>query len=167
MPASMFPPRSFAWPLVGLAAFAAAASCEQEPTTIGSGGGTATSASGFAPLPFGSGGCAEAAGGAPPIVCDPLHGSVSFSVDVAPIFSGCAREVCHDAIDRRSVVDVPSSQCAAEVLVVPGHPESSYLLRKLRGDGMCCGERMPPGEPPIGDADFEAIVAWICQDAPE
>jgi hypothetical protein len=45
--------------------------------------------------------------------------------------------------------------------VVPGHPESSVLMFRLRGQGV---RKMPPDEP-LPDADLELIERWILEGA--
>jgi hypothetical protein len=60
------------------------------------------------------------------------------------------------------LVGHPSYVKPANILVVPGHPEESFLVRKLRGeleDGE--GVRMPYHLPPLSEAQIEAIEAWI------
>jgi len=44
------------------------------------------------------------------------------------------------------------------VIVVPGRPDESLLIRKLRGQA---GARMPMGRPPLPDATIEKIAKWI------
>lgn len=44
--------------------------------------------------------------------------------------------------------------------VVPGHPESSLLYRKLTDDGVC-GARMPLNAPRVPDEERELIRRWI------
>jgi len=52
---------------------------------------------------------------------------------------------------------------ADRVRVVPGHPEASELVRRIRGQAL---PRMPFDGPPYLDADeIELIVAWIVQGA--
>jgi hypothetical protein len=45
--------------------------------------------------------------------------------------------------------------------VIPGQPEASLLLRRLRGEG---ARRMPPDEP-LPRADIELIERWIREGA--
>jgi hypothetical protein len=47
--------------------------------------------------------------------------------------------------------------------VVPGHPEASELVRRIRGQAL---PRMPfDGPPYLSEADIALIVAWIRQGA--
>ncbi|MBL9023044.1 MAG: hypothetical protein JNL21_12650 [Myxococcales bacterium] len=138
----------------------------------GSGGsatGVGTTSSGsFGPGTTGGETCLPSAeGGAAPAPCDTDHPPVSYATDVAPLLAGCAGELCHGPIAAKDLVGVPSSECGDQLLVEVGHPESSYLVSKLRGQRMCCGERMPPNAPPLSDSATAAIVAWICQGAPD
>ena len=47
------------------------------------------------------------------------------------------------------------------VLVKPGDPESSFLLRVLRGDADIRGAHMPPGGPRLSNSETEVITRWI------
>ncbi|MGB5104368.1 MAG: hypothetical protein WBO04_13780 [Steroidobacteraceae bacterium] len=52
---------------------------------------------------------------------------------------------------------------ADRVRVVPGHPEASELVRRIRGQAL---PRMPfDGPPHLDAAEIELIVAWIRQGA--
>jgi hypothetical protein len=68
-----------------------------------------------------------------------------------------------------SLVDRPSTQNAGHTLVVPGDPDASYLMCKLRGS--CderIGSRMPPvGTPPLAAEDIAVVEAWIAAGAME
>jgi hypothetical protein len=82
---------------------------------------------------------------------------------------------CHDAstpsagldlssavLARDNLLDGPSGQCSpARTLVVAGSPETSYLINKLTGVGMCSGQRMPRGRPPLSDTQIDDVRAWI------
>ncbi len=62
-----------------------------------------------------------------------------------------------------SLVDRPSTQVADRTLVVPGDPDASWLMCKLRHD---CDDRIgsrmpPPGAPELADEDLAVIEAWI------
>jgi hypothetical protein len=45
--------------------------------------------------------------------------------------------------------------------VLPGHPESSYIILKLRGDPRIVGERMPFGGPYLSASDIQMVQDWI------
>jgi hypothetical protein len=99
--------------------------------------------------------------------CAGLDGGVTYSADIAPILAGCKGELCHDAPSWATLVDVRSKECCgSRVLVTPGDPGASYILNKLRGLGMCNGERMPRGKTPLSDAQIALFESWICQGAP-
>ena len=51
-----------------------------------------------------------------------------------------------------AIVDVPSAAKPDYKLIAPGDPVNSYLLMKIRGDGIA-GDRMPPGEGPRAGGD--------------
>lgn len=67
-----------------------------------------------------------------------------------------------------SLVDAPSSQDPTRALVVPGDPDGSYLMCKLRAS--CddrVGTRMPPvGAPALTSEEIAVIEAWIEDGAP-
>ena len=65
-----------------------------------------------------------------------------------------------------ALVDVPSAQRPGAVLVIPGDPESSYLVRKLEGRDIN-GLRMPRNGPPyLTDGQITVIRRWIEIGAP-
>jgi hypothetical protein len=100
-------------------------------------------------------------------VCVAL-GTRSFSRDIVPLFNGCAGEICHD-FGQGAIIDqigVPSIECCGKAtIIVPGHPETSYVLNKLTGTNMCGGRQMPLDQPPYGASDIQTIADWICQGA--
>jgi hypothetical protein len=65
-----------------------------------------------------------------------------------------------------ALVNVPSRERPGAVLVVPGDPESSYLIRKLEGRDIN-GVRMPFNTPPyLTDGQILVIRRWIETGAP-
>lgn len=60
------------------------------------------------------------------------------------------------------LVNVESS--AGGVLVVPGDPASSVLMRRLRGEG---GARMPLHFTPLSAEEVQKIIDWIVVGAPD
>jgi len=91
-----------------------------------------------------------------------------FSRDVAPLFNGCAGEICHGfgggAISQQ--VGVPAEECCNEIqMIEPGHPERSYVLMKLKGQDLCGGRPMPLDRPSFTAQDIQAVADWICQGA--
>lgn len=90
--------------------------------------------------------------------------------DLAPILAArCAK--CH--AERSLMGPAPEGyqlnsydatlSTADRVRVVPGHPDASELVRRIRGQAL---PRMPFDGPPYLDAaDAELIVAWIARGA--
>jgi hypothetical protein len=85
----------------------------------------------------------------------------------------------HPALDlsststRIDVVGVPSTSAHGLVLVTPGDPSASFLMRKLTNDLPDTGELgspMPTGEAirwqQIPDAELELVRCWIAGGAP-
>lgn len=110
--------------------------------------------------------------------CVACGAGVSFARDVVPVFvDSCAGSTCHSG--RRPAADMslePSQaygnlvNVAADcgpIRVVPGAPESSYLIDKLRGRSLCRGQQMPLREPPLSDATIRTLENWICAGAPD
>lgn len=98
----------------------------------------------------------------------------SFAADIVPIFSreGCTFGGCHGAPIQANLnlssspytalVNVPSSQ-TAELRVIPGNANASYLVKKLEGRASV-GERMPVGAQ-LSATDLTNIKNWINQGA--
>jgi hypothetical protein len=47
-------------------------------------------------------------------------------------------------------------------LATAGDVSASYLLHKLRGEGMCAGVRMPLGRTFLTPRELAIVEAWIC-----
>ena len=106
---------------------------------------------------------------APTVKPDP-----SFATDIVPIFSreGCTFGGCHGAPIQAdlnlssspytALVNVASSQ-TAELRVIPGNADGSYLVKKLEGRASV-GERMPVGTQ-LSATDLTNIKNWINQGA--
>lgn len=62
------------------------------------------------------------------------------------------------------LVDRPSTQVPARKRVVPGDPDASYLLEKVRSERPSVGVRMPPAAPLPADS-IELIRSWIAAGA--
>ena len=128
-------------------------------------------------------------GGAPPKpACKPpATPSVSFSMDIQPIFNrSCALPTCHigpvpagtqdltAGVAYSQSVNVPSTQEPRLKRVKPGFPDDSYLVRKLQGGPNISGVLMPngcPGVPQNGAQcltadEIAAIVQWVTECAP-
>jgi len=91
-----------------------------------------------------------------------------FANDIVPLFSDCGGEICHSfaAGGIAQQIGVPATECCGQIAVIePGHPESSYLLNKLSGHGLCDGAQMPIGRMAFSPGDLRVISDWICQGA--
>jgi len=126
--------------------------------------------------------------------CDePLSDITGPSPNLTPTFSSISSEIfqttdlagrtscitCHTNVGRTpagnlnlagdayaALVNIGSLQRAGAVLVVPGDPESSYLIRKLEGRDIT-GLRMPRNGPPyLTDGQITVIRRWIEVGAP-
>jgi hypothetical protein len=99
----------------------------------------------------------------------------SFAADVYPIFLAAGCPDCHDASSPSAGLNLSSAsaahanlvgqaggECAPpRALVAPLSPETSYLINKLTGVGMCSGLRMPRGRTPLTDGEIDLVRAWI------
>jgi hypothetical protein len=85
----------------------------------------------------------------------------------------CGFSGCHDSFTAAGDLDLSTAQasfdelvnvvslCGTAVLVVPGNPNSSYLMDKL-GDGATpCGAVMPIGASQLSDNELADIRSWI------
>jgi len=63
-------------------------------------------------------------------------------------------------------VNVASRQRPSATRVVPGDPDSSYLIHKLEGGPNIAGVRMPPNGPYLQDGQVLVIRRWIEIGAP-
>lgn len=126
--------------------------------------------------------------------CDePLSDITGPSPNLQPSFSSISTEIfqttdlagrtscitCHTNVGRApagnlnlagdpyaALVNVTSAQRAGAVLVIPGDPDSSYLVRKLEGRDIN-GLRMPRNGPPyMTDGQITVIRRWIEVGAP-
>jgi Planctomycete cytochrome C len=60
------------------------------------------------------------------------------------------------------LVNVASSEKSGAIRVIPGDPENSYLVQKLRGDVGIVGLRMPRNGPPyLTDDQINLVKQWI------
>jgi hypothetical protein len=57
-----------------------------------------------------------------------------------------------------------SAGCGSQILVSPGHPETSLFYLKL-SEGPVCGSRMPLGGDLFTDAQREMVRSWIAAGA--
>ncbi len=129
--------------------------------------------------------------GEPPcLLTDPPSCTVSYAQNIQPIYNrSCATSTaCHigptsgaglqlqQGVSFAASVNRPSTQLPRVLLVDPGDPDASYLLRKVEfGPGVVFGLQMPQGCPgaPQGGAvcptadEISAIRTWIIECAPD
>jgi hypothetical protein len=99
----------------------------------------------------------------------------STGITVEAVFeTNCGNSICHDPdqpaagldlvspdVESRTV-DIASSDanCGSEILVIPGDPDGSYMLQKIRGRPGICGGQMPVTT--LLDAEDTAVIEqWI------
>jgi hypothetical protein len=116
------------------------------------------------------------------------------SPDLTPTFSSIQKEifetadangrqactVCHTNVGRTpagglnlvagssyaTLVNAASLGKPGEVLVIPGNPDASYLVKKLEGDSDITGKRMPRNGPPyLTSGQILVIRRWIQEGA--
>lgn len=113
------------------------------------------------PALFGAPGTGGGAGG----------GSCSLDVHADILVPSCGADGCHGAgssqldLDLASegfearLVDAPAQGCDGRRLVVPGDPDTSYLIEKIEGTPEC-GDRMPIiGE--LTQEELTCIRLWV------
>jgi hypothetical protein len=127
-------------------------------------------------------------GGPPKTACTtPPSTSVSFSMDIQPIFNrSCALPSCHvppvpaqgqdlsAGVAYSQLVNVASTEQPKLERVKPGKPQDSYLVRKIEGGPNISGVMMPNGCPasPLAGAqcltpdEMAAIGQWVTECAP-
>jgi hypothetical protein len=117
-----------------------------------------------------------------PVVDDPVETRVikdspSFASDIQEIFArrGCAAGSCHGsgagsltltssaAVSYGNLVNIASTG-TAEILVIPGNANDSYLVKKLEGR-QSAGAQMPRGGAALDNIDLSNIKNWINQGA--
>jgi hypothetical protein len=106
--------------------------------------------------------------------------ALTFSQIQAGIFNpSCAKSGCHTSaaaagslvleagLSYAQIVGRPAQEAAQLDYVLPGNPEASYLLKKVRGDPDISGSRMPRDGPPYLTAQqIAGLAAWIQAGAP-
>lgn len=152
------------------------ASTTGEPGTGGTGGGGALAGGGPATGGAAVGG-AGGGGGSNVDACPPGLPVVSFAADVQPILTqSCAKTNCHkgsapdvgldlaEGNAHADIVDVTTAQCGqTRKRIIPGDPEESYLLDKVRGVDLCDkSSRMPLLAAKLSEEKITTIQAWIC-----
>jgi hypothetical protein len=91
-----------------------------------------------------------------------------FAQDIVPLFNSCAGEICHSFAGGAiaTQIGIPALECCNEIAMIdPGHPERSYVLKKLIGQNLCAGSAMPLDQPAFPTDDLQAVSDWICQGA--
>jgi hypothetical protein len=110
-----------------------------------------------------------------PVVPEPALSSIHENV----FTRSCIAGACHDSSSPAAALDLSTAAAAYEglvgkptlivpekMLVVPGDPDGSFLIAKLRGElGPDEGEPMPYANPPLHDDVIGAIEAWIASGA--
>jgi len=71
------------------------------------------------------------------------------------------------AVSYANLVGVASTGKPGAVRVIPGDPDSSYIIHKLQGSSDIAGVRMPRGNGPfLTDGQILVIKRWIANGAP-
>ena len=95
----------------------------------------------------------------------------------------CATSGCHDAIDKAGeldlseaqvsydqMVNVPSRNPVAKasgwIMVLPGDPDRSFLMRKMVSPGLGEGDPMPSAAQQLNQYYVDLIATWIANGAP-
>jgi hypothetical protein len=129
-------------------------------------------------LAAGSYGCGDPAT-SPDVKVDPTFTSIK-----ANIFTkNCTTSSCHGTLGQRaglvlegtddvvyaSLVNAAAANPVAEtkglVRVLPGKPDSSFLMIKLTGPGEGEGERMPYQNSSLNQGAIDAVRTWIANGA--
>ena len=93
--------------------------------------------------------------------------TVSFAIDIAPIFiskcNGChyAATQVSGGLQFNTFTQVLKGGDTGPV-VLPGKPDESLIVRKLRG---LEGARMPMGRPALPDSQIQLVATWIKEGA--
>jgi hypothetical protein len=95
---------------------------------------------------------------------DPPYPGVTFVM--YPTASAC--DAYHNVVNKAATTPSPLGQCTGMLLVDPGKPDTSLLLRKIEGTQPLCGMPMPLNTPGLGtsDATVQKLRAWIAAGAP-
>lgn len=113
----------------------------------------------------------------PPGQANP-NATISYANDILPLFlrEGCLAAECHGGGFPASGYDLRSYETSfgqgieARIFglcdIVPGDPDSSYLIEKI-GPSPRFGERMPNMRPPLEEEDIALIREWILEGAPD
>ena len=89
-----------------------------------------------------------------------------YTVKVKPILdANCGR--CHESMTHRGGLNIDTRASLLKggrdgVVVVPGDPANSLLIKLIRHEGPPKDPMpMPPNKPKISDADIATVTAWI------
>jgi len=69
-------------------------------------------------------------------------------------------DLASPGVDAR-LVNVLAADCPGEVVVTPGKPDTSFLIRKLEDEKPTCGTRMPREDKGLPSGDIKCIRDWI------
>lgn len=112
---------------------------------------------------------------------EPTFSSIQHDIFEAPDSSGRKNcTACHSSIGRTpsggfsldhdvaydNIVRVASNRKTGAIRIVPGDPESSYLVQKVEGAQGIVGVRMPFGGPYLSDGQILILRRWIELGAP-
>lgn len=89
------------------------------------------------------------------------HETVSFALDVAPILVARCNN-CHVLDNRGNLAFANFQQLLRSGIVTPGKPESSSLVRRIKGEET---PRMPQNAPPLSDDQIAKIETWVREGA--
>ena len=95
--------------------------------------------------------------------CVPCHRAGAFAVPKTSLY--LTADVAYN-----SLVGVAADETCAGILVVPGGPSQSYLIKKLTEQPPCSGVQMPMAYEapfmPLTSAQMATIESWIATGAP-
>ena len=87
--------------------------------------------------------------------------SCAFSACHSSAASASAGLQLHDEASLLALIDKPASQDSSKLLIVPGAPEESYLIHKMRGENMAAAtDSMPPGTT-LCETKIALVEEWI------
>jgi mono/diheme cytochrome c family protein len=93
--------------------------------------------------------------------CNFCHGLAANDVSNGNLAMGTDKAAAYAALVGKSSA---SRACKGSLLVVAGHPESSFFLEKL-SENPKCGSRMPLGGDLLTDEQREKVRGWIAAGA--
>jgi hypothetical protein len=93
--------------------------------------------------------------------CDSCHAMPASEVSNGKLHMGMDKATAYAALVGKTS---SGRQCAGKPLVVPGQPDMSLFLQKLKATPPC-GSRMPIGGAALSDTQLEAVRSWIAAGA--